>query len=338
MSGNVGIGSTSPLVSLDLSQKVDALALPVGTNGGRPIGGNLVNGEIRYNSSIPGLEAYVNGGWSNIMTSTVGTSAPEGSGTANYVARWTGTTTLGTGTLYDNGSSVGIGTTSPASLLDIYAGTTYTYHFRAFDGTASRTVGIYNPAVSNSLPIISFKQYGTPSNQMGLVFNTTPQSYTDAAGGVAIDSPNVGQLALYTTNLTAMTERMRINYSGTVGIGTSTMSASNLLEVNGAAAIGYTNTAAPTNGLLVNGNVGIGTTSPIANLDIQGGTVTTSTPVLNIAQTWNNAATTFDAPIFENITNTASNTNSKLMDLQMGGGNRSHPPLSPSCDADSVTV
>jgi len=117
--GRVGIGSTSPLVSLDLSQKVDALALPVGTNGGRPIGGNLVNGEIRYNSSIPGLEAYVNGGWSNIMTSTVGTSAPEGSGTANYVARWTATTTLGTGTLYDNGSAVGIGTTSPQATLDV---------------------------------------------------------------------------------------------------------------------------------------------------------------------------------------------------------------------------
>ena len=37
--GNVGIGSTSPVASLDLSQKTDALALPSGTTGQRPASG-----------------------------------------------------------------------------------------------------------------------------------------------------------------------------------------------------------------------------------------------------------------------------------------------------------
>jgi hypothetical protein len=61
--GNVGIGSTSPIVSLDLSQKVDAVALPVGSTGSRPAGSNLINGEIRYNNSTAELESYINGSW-----------------------------------------------------------------------------------------------------------------------------------------------------------------------------------------------------------------------------------------------------------------------------------
>ena len=52
---------------------------------------------------------------------------------------------------------------------------------------------------------------------------------------------------------------------------------------------------------------------------IASGTITTSTPALNITQTWNNSGTTFDAPIFVNVTNSASNAASKLIDLQVGG-------------------
>lgn len=49
------------------------------------------------------------------------------------------------------------------------------------------------------------------------------------------------------------------------------------------------------------------------------GTVTSSTKSINITQTWNNGGTTFDAPIFANVTNTASATVSFLEDLQIGG-------------------
>ena len=40
-------------------------------------------------------------------------------GTSNYLARWTSGNTLGTGATYDNGSSVGIGTTSPGATLHV---------------------------------------------------------------------------------------------------------------------------------------------------------------------------------------------------------------------------
>jgi hypothetical protein len=46
-------------------------------------------------------------------------SGVSGTGTANYVARWTTSTALGGGKIYDNGTNVGIGTTSPSTPLHI---------------------------------------------------------------------------------------------------------------------------------------------------------------------------------------------------------------------------
>lgn len=54
-------------------------------------------------------------------------------------------------------------------------------------------------------------------------------------------------------------------------------------------------------------------------LTLAGGTQTANIAALNITQTWNNSGTTFDAPIFLNVTNTASNSASLLADLQVGG-------------------
>jgi hypothetical protein len=51
---------------------------------------------------------------------------------------------------------------------------------------------------------------------------------------------------------------------------------------------------------------------------LTGGTVTTSTPVIDATQTWNNGAVTFTG-LKLNVTNTASATGSMLMDLQVGG-------------------
>ena len=78
-----------------------------------------------------------NGKWS--ITSTFSTSNVTGSGTNNYVVRWTPNgTTLGTGTLYDNGTSVGVGTNSP--------GATFTVGNNAFEVNSSGTVlaGLWN--------------------------------------------------------------------------------------------------------------------------------------------------------------------------------------------------
>ena len=54
------------------------------------------------------------------------------------------------------------------------------------------------------------------------------------------------------------------------------------------------------------------------SISLSGTTVTTSTPMLNLSQTWNNAAITFTG-ISANITKTAAGASSKIMDLQLNG-------------------
>jgi hypothetical protein len=61
-----------------------------------------------------------------------------------------------------------------------------------------------------------------------------------------------------------------------------------------------------------------GTTGTFSTLTANNGTLTASAPVLDLAQTWNNAAVTFTG-LLANFTNTASATASRLIDLQVGG-------------------
>ena len=62
---SVGIGSTGPEVSLDVSQNTDAIGLPKGTTAQRPTG---VEGFIRFNSTSKALEIYDGTNWVEIIT------------------------------------------------------------------------------------------------------------------------------------------------------------------------------------------------------------------------------------------------------------------------------
>lgn len=62
---SVGIGSTGPEVSLDISQRNDAIGLPKGTTAQRPTG---VEGFIRFNSTSKALEIYDGTNWVEIIT------------------------------------------------------------------------------------------------------------------------------------------------------------------------------------------------------------------------------------------------------------------------------
>lgn len=60
------------------------------------------SGTLAFTSDIPSLSGYV-----------------QGSGTTNYVSKFTGSGTIGNSQIFDNGTNVGIGTASPSALLHV---------------------------------------------------------------------------------------------------------------------------------------------------------------------------------------------------------------------------
>ena len=103
VTGKIGVGSTAPVVSLDLSKQTDAVALPVGTSGTRPAG---TPGEIRYNSDNPGVEAFVNGNWVALLGGTNGALGVPNGGTGD-------TTLTLNGVLYGQGTNPIAATSAP---------------------------------------------------------------------------------------------------------------------------------------------------------------------------------------------------------------------------------
>jgi hypothetical protein len=131
----LGIGSSSPVVTLDLSQRTDALALPVGTTGQEP--GSPLNGMIRYNTTLSDVEAYIAGAWTTLTTGgslaaiTLGTSAATPDPASSFSVT-TGEfspasgvyaiSSAGTEMMRVNATGVGIGTNAPQSALHIGSG------------------------------------------------------------------------------------------------------------------------------------------------------------------------------------------------------------------------
>src|SRR6202008_2057135 len=70
----------------------------------------------------------------NLSPSSGGTTT--GSGTANYVTKWTSATNLATGTIFDNGN-IGVGTASPTNKL-------------SFDGNSAQTIWMERHTTANT--------------------------------------------------------------------------------------------------------------------------------------------------------------------------------------------
>jgi hypothetical protein len=156
--------------------------------------------------------------------------------------------------------NVGIGTNSPASLFTVGSSNGFQINnngavTQVAGGGITWTNSQFSPGFNGTYTIQnSFGSSSALALKGGNASSSTLLLYsTSGTGGTDYISFNTG----------TQVERMRITSSGNVGIGTATMSSSNLLEVNGAASIGYPDTyGGSAGGLIVAGNVGIGTTAP----------------------------------------------------------------------------
>jgi len=130
---------------------------------------------------------------------TTNTGTTTGSGTSNYISKWSGTTSQANSLIYDNGTNVGIGTTSPTSKLEVV-------------GDIKASGLYYNSTSGGELRL---------DNSYG--------------GGIGYYADQNGH-NFYTWGSTGWANKMAITDAGNVGIGTT--SPSQKLEVNGNAIIG----------------------------------------------------------------------------------------------------
>ncbi len=167
-------------------------------------------------------------------TVSAGASA---SGTTNYIAKFTGASTLGNSLLYDDGSNVGIGTTSPLGRLDVVGANTYE-PIRAITNSASNLESGANATVGLSVN----NSNTTAGNGIAISFATaTTNSNLYGVGAVGFNSLTHTTLGVPQGNFQVITRdagggltpKLTINTSGNIGFGTTSPDKRLTIAANG---------------------------------------------------------------------------------------------------------
>jgi hypothetical protein len=326
--GNVGVGTTSPGEKLQVAGAIRA------------------TGAVAANA-IGGILAYQ--GASTVMLGAWGADASTYGAIQFYQANSTGTLNR-TGMLLDTAGNLGVGTNSPVSRLHVSGVSSLAASSGSIAANASGTT----PTTASGQGMLQIISTDAAAIDKGgvLVFSantTTLANYTMAGIAGKYETAGAGVYGGYLQFLTTAsggtpTERMRLDASGNLGIGTSSPT-SKLHVVGGALSVqstlgfgatfantggvgnyitlsdsGWSSAIGTSNGNLIlytagntteraridsSGNLGVGTSSPVSSLTI-GSLGTTET-----------GSTSYGAALIRGANYTLSNTRRGILDIEM---------------------
>jgi hypothetical protein len=270
-SGRVGIGINTPVNKLDVAGNISASVITASLFSGSLSGSHFGTSSWATNALTAALATSINFTASNATTAQ----------TASYltIANSYQMASLTSSNISSSGVSVfnktGFGTSSALGNASPMIDVSYGDYQNAGCIRLGADLGVNNSRTTNArkFGMISSFPYNNTSQSI-FVIGADAQSTTVNAVNIGGGSGNMAsptRILFFTTSSIqeSGTERMRIDGSGNVGIGTST--GANPLSVNGASSFGtYAATTAPANGIIVSGNVGIGTTNPAAKLSVAG--------------------------------------------------------------------
>jgi len=140
------------------------------------------------------------------------TNPVTGTGTTNYIPKFTSSSAIGNSNIYDNGTNIGIGTTSPNQRLTIGVSQTANTVMPVLKLT---TTGTYSSGGSNN---------AGASVEFGQYHDTYPNWVLGQISAIRTGGAWGGSLVFYTNNDAAegnKSEALRISSTGSVGIGNS---------------------------------------------------------------------------------------------------------------------
>jgi hypothetical protein len=290
LAAQINIEADGTVGANDMPGRITFLTTPDGTQAPTEKMRIANDGKLKFNSygsgTITGTAAYNLGVDASGNVIELPGGVIDGAGTANYVPKWTDANTLGDSQLFDNGTSVGIGTATPGQKLVVSGGTNGRVRINVTEGTGN--FGKFEFSTSDSL-------------------TTSAVMLSEITAAITDSDPNTlkADLSFSTNSGDSLAEVMRITSTGRVGIGTTTPAL--LLDIVGTNSVGVkvTETGGSEARLVAGGsttffgtysdhplailtnsiervritsagNVGIGTSSPADKLHVSNGNIKSS--------------------------------------------------------------